>query len=126
MAVDGSVNNLYSQVFPIYLHDIRIMPVNCDVDLVWCQEVVEHIEETYVSNLIESLACGRTIVMTHAAPGQPGHHHVNCQPPEYWIEKVTARGYDYFEDDTKRVRMLASMDSAHHAHRSALVFGSKT
>ena len=126
MAVDGSGANLHSQVFPIYLHDIRSGPVTCDVDLVWCQETVEHIDEAYISNLIESLACGRIIVMTHAFPGQGGYHHVNCQPPEYWIDRITDRGYDFFDVDTNRVRVLASSDGAHHANRSALVFGSRT
>jgi hypothetical protein len=26
--------------------------------------------------------------MTAAGPGQPGYHHVNCQPKEYWIERM--------------------------------------
>ena len=32
------------------------------------------------------LANAPIIVRTHGLPGQPGHHHVNNQPQEYWIE----------------------------------------
>lgn len=125
MAVDGSRFNMTSQVFPILIHDLTVMPVVADVDLVWCQEVVEHIDEKYLWNLIESLSCGKVICMTHAEPDQPGYHHVNCQPATYWVEKLADAGYVLLEADTEKVRMLASSDAAHHAARSALVFGSK-
>ena len=42
---------------------------------------------------LDTLANGRIVAITHALPGQGGHHHVNCQPAEYWIEKMAARGY---------------------------------
>ena len=38
--------------------------------------------------------------MTHAVPGQGGHHHVNCQPSEYWIERIEALGYSFLPDVT--------------------------
>ena len=28
-----------------------------------------------------------------------GHHHVNCQPKEYWIKLITERGYALSEDN---------------------------
>lgn len=64
------------------------------VDLVWSSEVLEHIEERFLDNLLDTLANGRIIAMTHAVPGQGGYHHVNCQPAEYWVEKICARGYE--------------------------------
>jgi hypothetical protein len=63
------------------------------VDLVLCVEVVEHIEERFLSSLLQTLQNGRVIAMTHAIPGQIGHHHVNCQPSSYWIEKLDGVGY---------------------------------
>ena len=62
-------------------------------DLVYCVEVAEHIEEQYLDNLLETLANAPVIVMTHAVPGQPGHHHVNTQPKNYWVEKLDGMGY---------------------------------
>ena len=91
--IDGLRVNLERAIFPIAWHDLTTAPYYMPVDMVVCIEVVEHIEEQYVSNLLDTLTNGRVICMTHAMPGQDGHHHVNCQPDEYWINHLEARGY---------------------------------
>lgn len=63
------------------------------VDLVISIEVAEHIAEEFVDHYLDTLANGRIVCMTAALPDQDGHHHVNCQPSQYWIEKMTTRGY---------------------------------
>ena len=85
-----------------------VFPNRARVDLVHCQEVVEHIEERYLDNLLESMCAGRFILMTNALPGQGGHHHVNEQPTEYWIHHLAERGCQVMVEDTKRVRKLAA------------------
>ena len=35
--------------------------------------------------------------MSAAPPGAGGHYHVNCQPAEYWIERMQYLGYYYKE-----------------------------
>ena len=92
VAVDGLAHNVEKAIFPTMLHDITQGPINTRVDLVHCQEVVEHIEEDYLESLLDCLTVGKFILMTHALPGQGGHHHVNLQPPEYWIEHLGHRG----------------------------------
>ena len=62
-------------------------------DLVWCCEVVEHIHEQFVGNVVRTLANGRYVAMTHALPGQKGFHHVNCRPMEYWIGLMEMAGF---------------------------------
>lgn len=58
-----------------------------------CFEVAEHIHEDYVDMFITNLVTlSYNIVMSAAPPGQKGHHHYNCQPPEYWDEKFLERG----------------------------------
>ena len=84
---------------PIALHDILAGPYLMPVDLVWSCEVAEHIIPEKVDYYIDTLTNGRVIAMSHALPGQDGHHHVNCQPREYWIEKITNRGYSISEDN---------------------------
>lgn len=64
-------------------------------DLAWCCEFVEHVEERFVENFLETFLMARVLAMTHGLPGQGGHHHVNCQPPEYWIERVEAIGFKF-------------------------------
>jgi hypothetical protein len=57
--------------------------------------------------------------MTHAFPGQPGHHHVNCQPTEYWLARMKATGFSLDEWATEAARTVAP---GSHWQRSGLVF----
>lgn len=75
-------------------------------DLGWCSEVAEHIDERYVDNLIGAFRKCRFVAMTHALPGQDGHHHVNCQPPEYWLDKMMKAGFIPMTDETLTARAI--------------------
>ncbi len=92
IAVDGMRENIERAVVPTVFWDATLSAVHCRVDLVHCHEVVEHIEERHINNLLDSLCCGQYILMTHALPGQGGHHHVNEQPASYWIAHLHRRG----------------------------------
>jgi 2-polyprenyl-3-methyl-5-hydroxy-6-metoxy-1,4-benzoquinol methylase len=97
---DGLLTNVERAVVPIALHDLRLGPFIMPVDLVLCCEVVEHIEEKYLPNLLRTLANGRVIAMTHALPGQTGYHHVNCRPSGYWLDKLETLGYRFLPQET--------------------------
>jgi SAM-dependent methyltransferase len=103
---DGMRQNVERAITPIVLHDLRDAPYLMPVDLLHCCEVVEHVAERYLPNLLATLANGRVIAMTHAVPGQGGHHHVNEQPAEYWIERVEALGYTYLPEETAHGKEL--------------------
>jgi cyclopropane fatty-acyl-phospholipid synthase-like methyltransferase len=96
------------------LHDFTVGPlpttiVEQPVDLVWSVEFLEHIEEQYLPAVMQVFRRGRRILVTAAPPGAPGHHHVNCQSAEYWIELF--RSYGLFIDDaaTEIVRRESTM-----------------
>ena len=125
IAVDGFKENCESAIFPTVHIDLTKSVVHTRVDLVHCQEVVEHIEEKFIDNLISSLTCGRLIVMTNALPGQGGHHHVNEQPTEYWIEKFHRYNCEVLIEDSNRVRKLAANDGAIYLAKTALVLTNK-
>lgn len=112
IAVDGFIFNVNNAVYPTILFDLTKTSITTKVDLVHCHEVVEHIEEKYINNLLDSLCCGKYILMTNALPGQGGWHHVNEQPTEYWTKHLEARGYEYLTEDSKRVKELAKLDGA--------------
>jgi SAM-dependent methyltransferase len=77
-----------------FCHDLTTGPCPLDcVDLVWSCEVAEHIAPAFVGNYLDTICCGRVLAMTHALPGDVGWHHVNCQFPAYWIERIQGRGY---------------------------------
>lgn len=122
IAVDGLPENIERSVFPAICLDLTQQHVNTKVDLVHCQEVVEHIEERFVSNIIRSFQCGKYVCMTHAFPGQGGHHHVNEKPTEYWVNLMIQNGFSLLQEDTKRIRILAGQDGAVYLNRSGLVF----
>ena len=114
-AIDAPVNNMT-------LHDFtsgppRIMMVP-DM-LVWCCEFVEHVEEKFSDNFLQVFRQASVVAMTHAFPGQPGHHHVNCQPTEYWLARMKAIGFSLDHVTTAEARAVAPQS---HWERSGLVF----
>jgi SAM-dependent methyltransferase len=122
LAVDGFRESVLSAHYPAIQHDLTQSAVCTRVDLVHCQEVVEHIEEKYLDHLLDSLMTGRIILLTHARPGQSGYHHVNLQPSSYWIGHLAARKCVLQEEDTKRVRALAAKDGAIYMAETGMVF----
>lgn len=125
VAIDAEAVNVSSALYPIVMHDITASPFVCSVDMVHCQEVVEHISEEYIDNLMATLCNGSVAVISHAEPGQTGHHHVNCQPMSYWVSAFDKWGFSHLEDDTIRIRKYAETEGAHHLVRSGLVFGKR-
>jgi hypothetical protein len=125
LAVDGYIPNVMSSIYPAIQHDITTGPIVTKVDLVHCQEVVEHIDEQYINALMGSMLCGKVILMTHALPGQTGYHHVNLQPPEYWIRQFELRGGVLLEEDTRRIRQLAEKDGALFMRATGMIFSNR-
>jgi hypothetical protein len=62
--------------------------------LATCFEVFEHIDQKYADQLVDNICqFSDHVVISAAGPGQEGHHHVNCRPKDYWIEKFSLCGY---------------------------------
>lgn len=76
-------------------------------DMVWSCEFVEHVEEQYIPNFMADFCRGELIAMTHGLPGQPGWHHVNCQPAEYWQAVMASYGYAFDTSLTNEARVKA-------------------
>ena len=74
------------------------------LDLAWCAGFVEHIEEKFIPNFMASFSACRHVCLIHAEPGQAGFHHVNCQPTEYWVNKMNEFGFDFNAGETARLR----------------------
>ena len=88
-------------------------------DAVWSCEFVEHVAEQYVDNFLETFNCANSIFMTHAVPGQDGYHHVNCQPQEYWIDKLNNLGFTF---DNNMSQFLRGLTQKYHVHKRLLYF----
>lgn len=110
----------------ILQHDYAEAPFfpGVEFDLVWCCEFVEHLEERHLANALPSLTSGRHLLLTHAEPGQPGYHHVNCQPASYWRGVLAGHGLLLDERLTVFTRCLAGRELGawNHYARSGLAF----
>lgn len=93
-------------------------------DLCWCCEFVEHIDEQFVPNFLETFRAANMVLMTHAAPGQQGYHHTNCRVSEYWKGVMAAIGYRFDFDLTAECRILAAQNTNQWNHfvRSGMAF----
>lgn len=72
-------------------------------DLVMCYEVIEHIEEEFEEILLDNIVlnAGKYLCISAAKPGQPGNHHVNCKPIDYWLRAFIHRGFKYLDKVTE-------------------------
>lgn len=126
LGVEGGENAYNNSLVKekLVLHDFIDGPYlpNKEYDAVWCCEFVEHVEEKFINNFLKTFSYANHIYMTHALPNQEGYHHVNCQPAEYWIDKMNKIGYRYISDITLYLR---NMTDKLHVKNSLLVFEKK-
>lgn len=114
LAIEGLEDNVKNAVHPTIQIDLTERTYTADIEMVNCIEVVEHIEEKYLDNLLTVLCCGKFIFMTHGKPKQRGHHHVNNQPTEYWINHLKKRGFEFSVEDSVNIKKLATKEDAKH------------
>lgn len=95
------------------LHDFTKGPLFVGgFDLAYSIEFLEHVEEQYIPNFMPQFAGCRYAVVTAALPGQRGHHHVNCQPPEYWIDVFRNWELEYDDETTQKLKSVSTLQKA--------------
>ena len=88
----------FMQTQNFIIADICEIPLEFGADFCMCLEVAEHIEASKAEIFIKHLVMNAPRILFSAAPpGQKGHHHVNCQPIEYWDELF--RSFYYLRED---------------------------
>jgi len=128
LGVDGCEQAVAESVFPgcTVLHDFASGPFipKRRFDLIWSCEFLEHVDEQYVPNILTTFSAARVILLTHAFPGQRGHHHVNCRPSSYWIALLEGAGFECSVARSLQARTvtLADAGNINHFARSGLVF----
>lgn len=124
IGIDGSETTKEMAVCPkdkIIIHDYTEgkIKLNKIYDLGLCVEFVEHIEEQYLPNFIDTFKQCKFVAMTHAVPEQSGYHHVNLQESKYWIDEMSRNGLFYLQGFSKELR---SMTEALHLKRNLMIF----
>lgn len=126
IGMEGFLPNIENSVYPLVHCDLTKNSFKTSkVDLVTCVEVVEHVAEKHISNLMDTLTQGEIVLMTHALPGENGRFHVNEQSDQYWVEKFAERNFVILPNETVQVRKLDKfcLRGSGYFAKSGLVFG---
>lgn len=105
--------------------DIALQPAKFAVHcLVVCTEVAEHLDAKDADHLVNVICSNLCpVIFTAAPPGQDGHHHVNCQPMHYWIEKFRAHGLIPDHKATEQLQLRWSgLKRLSHMPKNLMVF----
>ena len=86
-------------------------PITNTYDLAWSVEFVEHVYEEYIPNYAKAMQQCKFLIMSYAKVGHGGHHHVNENTQEYWIDVMKSYGFKYLEDSTLEMRRHSTMGS---------------
>lgn len=79
-------------------HDFTEGPfVSVGVDLIWCSDVLEHIEERYLSNIFATFRLARVVAVSHGEEGHEkcGWHHVTNRMSSWWLERFEKEGFQH-------------------------------
>ncbi len=112
LGLEGSRHIVKDAVTPAVLNhnftEGKVRGDRTEWDFCWCSEFLEHVDDRYLPNVFDTLTRCRYVLAASALPGFRGHHHVNEQPPEYWIERFAAHGFRCDEEETDRLRKIAA------------------
>ncbi len=93
------------------LHDLTTGPcLFAPVDLIWCSDVGEHIEERFIGNLLVTLRQCKVLAFCHGTEesADQGWHHVNNKPEAYWVKMLAAVGMVESPEHTAKSRELGN------------------
>ena len=94
--IDYRVGSLFSQ-FPSHF------------DLAWSIEVLEHIPEDYLPNVMADFSMCKYALITAAPPGWGGVGHINEQHPDYWIDIFEKNNFELSTLLTQKVRDISEI-----------------
>ena len=111
LGVDGDFTLERPDDSRYFLHDYTKGPAAVEGlwDVGWSCEFLEHVEEKYMDNYMDTFLKCKRVVVTHAFPGQGGHHHVNEQDSNYWFQQFGRRGFLLDMVSTDEIRKASTM-----------------
>ena len=108
LGIDGDPK--IPQVKDLLRHDFQNGPCPDMVfDLGYSTEFLEHVKEEYMENFLPAFIHCKFLLVTAAPPGFGGHHHVNEQPKEYWVEFFNKYGFEHDEETMEEIRKHSTM-----------------
>ena len=114
LGVDGSQqakdSSLISDHFHHHDYSKGKSGITGEIDFAWSCEFVEHIDEQYMQNFVDDFKKAKYLAITFAGIGQGGHHHVNENTQEYWIDVMNKNGFVFDETETNTLREMSLQD----------------
>jgi hypothetical protein len=89
----------------VIVHDYTLGPLELErkFDLAYSTEFLEHVYEEFIPNFLPSFQKAKYVFCSAAPKGQGGHHHVNENSKEYWIDVFDKYGFDYLKEDSEEI-----------------------
>lgn len=106
---DYTLERFDKEKFTIHDFTTGPAPINKQYDLGWSCEFVEHVYEEYIPNYAQAMQQCKYLIMTYSPVGHTGHHHVNCNTQEYWIEQLNKYGFVLDSTLTTEMRQASTM-----------------
>jgi SAM-dependent methyltransferase len=112
LGVDGDFTIKRYDDSKFILHDFAKSRLELDrkFDLAWCCEFVEHVHAKYIPNFMNCFQNCRIAFVTYAPPGWGGHHHVNEQNEDYWIDVFAEYGMTHDRELSDELRSISTMN----------------
>ena len=109
--VDGDYTLKRYDESKFLIHDFQTgpAPITKHYDLGWSVEFVEHVYEKYIPHYVQAMQKCKYLIMTYAPPGHGGHHHVNENTEQYWINTLQKYGFTYDPVLTNQMRNASTM-----------------
>ena len=89
----------------VLVHDFTTGKINLDkkFDLIYSTEFFEHVDAIHMDNFLCLFKNAKYAFVSAAPPGQGGHHHVNEQTKDFWIDKLKEYGLKYLIEDSEEI-----------------------
>lgn len=89
----------------VLVHDFTTGKINLDkkFDFIYSTEFFEHVDAIHMDNFLCLFKNAKYAFVSAAPPGQGGHHHVNEQSKDFWIDKLKEYGLKYLIEDSEEI-----------------------
>ena len=94
----------------VALHDYRTGPYipKDSYDLGWSHDFVEHVDEQYIPNYMDTFSkCSKYVCLSFAVKGCRGYHHVNTNDLPYWVDLFATRGFKPNNELTEQAKRIS-------------------
>jgi len=73
-------------------------------------EFLEHVDEKFQDNYMDSFRQCRIVTCTFATKDMPGYHHVNLRDQEYWVDVFEKNGFQFDKNKSLMIRSVSTLN----------------